>query len=448
MSEMEDRKASSGAESTGMPEKHTFIKEKIEPPRRRKKWHWILGITLCAAVVFGLAASFTFVISRPWMEEHFGEHRAEVLESVSIPQDETEEETADTADAAEWAVDETALKERVDEQVEAYLSTVEAEDLVGGYDCRTSVKDAQKAIGTGLVTVTTSRDSQDLFENAYTDRNQTFGIVLTKTSKQVLVLTRSGLTADGDEIYVTLADQMSIPAKVLGEDASLGMAVIRILRDDVEKSTWKNLQEVTLGNSYRLSAGDSVIALGCPMGSMNSVNEGIISFIQDQQGVDQNYPVIQTNMDCSSSAAGILVNSDGEVVGWITQGYNKSSFSNLLAAISISSVKKNIENLSNGREEALLGIRMQVVTKNIEEAYDVPQGIYVSSCDSEGPAYQAGIQGGDVIISMDGMDTLNEMEYLNAIRSLEPESTVELVLMRQGRQGYTEMTVEVELSTR
>ena len=426
-----------------------FIKEKIEPPKRKKKGLMMALILLCSAVIFGGISSLTFVLTRPWIEKNVGKETTEALESIHIPQDEVGEEEP-VAEDIQVQLDEDMIQSLVDSKVEAYLSTMDPSELSESIENLNIIQELKASMASALVTVTSSEARMDVFQNEFTHSDQTFGVVFEKTRKKALILTESYLPAKKGAVYVTLPDNKEkADAEVLGINQSLGLAVISIRRDDLSDSGWKSLTEAKLGNSYRVKEGDKVVAMGNPVGRMGSVNEGIITYINPEvQGLDMNFSMFQTDMTCVPDASGILLNIQGEIVGWITQKFNSGAIGNLLAAISISELKSTVESLSNGQETAALGIQMVVVNANLAEDYDLPQGIYITSCKKDGPAYAAGIQNGDILISVDGNSVLTVMEFHRVMQELEPGSEVDVVVLRQGRDGYAEVEYTVKLGTR
>ena len=116
--------------------------------------------------------------------------------------------------------------------------------------------------------------------------------------------------------------------------------------------------------------------------------------------------------------------------------------------MSISDMKLYIENLSNGRSMAQLGVRMQVVTKALAEEKELPEGLYISKCDKDGPAYEAGLQSGDVLVAINNREIYTAPELQSVLMELEPDELVHVKVMRKGRNGYAEQEFQVILQER
>ena len=118
---------------------------------------------------------------------------------------------------------------------------------------------------------------------------------------------------------------------------------------------------------------------------------------------------------------------------------------NMISAIGITELKRVVENLSNDKNIAYFGVYGADVTKEANEESNVPFGAYITEIDMDAPAMNAGIQSGDVIIRMGNAEIAGYQDMVRALLEYKPEDTVNVGLMRQGPEGYTEMEVSVEL---
>jgi serine protease Do len=160
---------------------------------------------------------------------------------------------------------------------------------------------------------------------------------------------------------------------------------------------------------------------------------------------DQNYEMLTTDIYGSSDATGIIVNLKGEVLGIIDQSHNSSDMKNIISAIGISDIKRSIERMSNGRTRAFLGINGADVTAEANEQSGVPIGAYVTGIIMDSPAMNAGIQSGDVIVRIDDKEIRSFSNYTEYMESSTPDTTVNVVIMRQSGEEYRELTLEVTL---
>ena len=192
--------------------------------------------------------------------------------------------------------------------------------------------------------------------------------------------------------------------------------------------------------------GIPVIALGRPVGMEDSMCYGNITSVGNSIRLsDSNYKFLTTDIYGSTNASGVVINLKGQVIGMIDMSYNAPDMQNMISAIGITELKRVVENLSNDKNIAYFGVYGADVTKEANEESNVPFGAYITEIDMDAPAMNAGIQSGDVIIRMGNAEIAGYQDMVRALLEYKPEDTVNVGLMRQGPEGYTEMEVSVEL---
>ena len=193
-----------------------------------------------------------------------------------------------------------------------------------------------------------------------------------------------------------------------------------------------------------VSQGNVAIAIGNPLGTNYSIGVGNITSVGNViQTADMTYTVFTTDIIGSSSSSGVLLNLEGEIIGLVMQDYRGSGDDNTLTAISVSELKKIIEMLSNGKDIPYLGLNVVTVTEQIAQEYDIPRGVYIKEVMLDSPALVAGLQGGDVIVKMDGEEISSVKNYEEKVLSLTPGQAVEVVVKRQGMGEYLEVVCGV-----
>ena len=257
------------------------------------------------------------------------------------------------------------------------------------------------------------------------------------------ILTNHHVVSGASSVSVTLYNGESYDAKVIGSDEDYDIAVIKI---DVTGAT-----PVVLGDSSKLAIGESVAAVGNPLGELTfSMTTGIVSCVNRAINVDGT-PFNMIQVDCSinpGNSGGPLFNSYGEVVGIVSAKY--SSYSNTTVegigfAIPINDVVSLVKDImTNGyvTTKAYMGITPQNMTAQMAQQYryDVTEGVFVCSVDPDSAAAKAGLKLGDVITKIDDT-TISDMTDLNAAKkSYRAGDTVTLTIYREGK------TIEVELT--
>ncbi|MBV9343915.1 MAG: DegQ family serine endoprotease [Gammaproteobacteria bacterium] len=254
------------------------------------------------------------------------------------------------------------------------------------------------------------------------------------------ILTNTHVVANADEVTVRLTDRREYPAKVVGADERTDVAVIKI--------SAANLPIVKLGDPSRIKPGQWVLAIGSPFGFENSATAGIISATARSVPGENFVPFIQTDVAVNpGNSGGPLFNMAGEVIGINSQIFSRTGgFMGVSFAIPID-VARNVEEqlIKTGRVvRGRIGVTIQDVNAQLAESFglDRPHGALVSSVDKEGPAAKAGVQPGDVILSVAGRPIERYGELSGAIAAMKPGSEAPLSVWRGGKAQTIAVRIE------
>ena len=245
-------------------------------------------------------------------------------------------------------------------------------------------------------------------------------------------------------IDVKLTDERELTASVVGEDPVSDLAVLYIAAD--------GLTPAQFGDSDTLRVGDSVVAIGDPLGVelRGTMTDGIVSAISRDVQVDgRTMNLIQTNAALNSgNSGGPLINSMGQVIGINTMKIgafaDSSGVEGLGFAIPSATVQEIVNQLLtqgyvSGRP--WLGIEGESFSTFYQRFYRIPRGVYITSVQSGSPAGMAGLQSGDIIVSVDGT-AVSDMEDLDSLLYAHiPGDTMTLTVYRSGRQGDVTVTL-------
>lgn len=435
-------------------EKFSFINEKRkEKPINKKRFLFYAGFTVGMAVVFGLVASLVFAIAVPRFEDMLYPPEEPV---VTIPKDALE--STETTESEENGTQETETQPEPEETEEAETEETETEEPEVVYvPAELEPEDFQKlqdkiyAVGREankfVVTVTGVKSDTDWFNNSYESKGQASGIIIANNGQELLILTERKVISDAQEIYVTFIDETAVNAQIKKYDADTGITVLSVPLEELDETVLDAIEIAQLGNSLTTTQGTIAIAVGSPLGTSYSILIGnITSTTNSISAADANYTVFTTDIGGSSNGSGALINLEGEVIGLVMQDYGNSGDQNTLTAISISELKPMIEMLSNNKDIPYIGLELTTVTNDIAREYDIPKGAYIKSVRMDSPGMAAGLQEGDVITSVDGDLIYTVDSYETKVLSLTPGQEVEIVVERQGPDGYTEITCTVEVS--
>ncbi len=409
----------------------SFVKEKIKRQRfyqNRVFRRVVLQIVLGA--VCGAVACFTFVVLHPWMDEKFGEE--EKKEIVFPSEDEEEKEPAEEpAEPAEPVV----ITEKQELEIEDYRK------LYG--KLRAVALESEKC----LVTVTAASSDMDWFNETYESQKQLSGLLVGNNGVELLILTVYSEVSTANELQVTFADKSVLNAVLKNHDVVTDLAVLSVNLADVQESTMESIRMAELGSSKSLRAGEPVIAVGSPAGTAGSVIYGNLTAGGFSMSViDGEYDLLITDMNRTGDGSGVLLNLDGQVIGLIEHRYLNPNNKNVLTAYSISDMKDVIEHLSNSQDLVYIGVMGENVTEEIAQAVNLPKGVYITGVEMDSPAMNAGLQQGDVITVISGQEIESVSQIQEMLLKFSKEQEIQVNVMRQGKEGYKEISCKVVLN--
>lgn len=418
-------------------EDFAFIKEKIKQKPVNKKRLFRQGMyTVGFAVLFGAVSCFVFVLLYPIVEEWLHPRQDPF---ISIPEDEVgTEELFGTEDIS------TEEKEAALDPPQPELPPVVVKELeLADYQ---SLQNKIYAIGKeancSVVTVTGVVSDTDWYNNLYESNGQASGIIIGDNGSELLILTEHKLVMAATQIQVTFIDEITVNAALKKYDGNTGIAILSVPLQTIGEDTKNRIAYAKLGNSLTVEQGNIAIAIGSPLGTNYSIGTGNITSVGNViQTADATYTVFTTDIAGNSNSSGALLNLNGEIVGLVMQDYNENLDNNTLTAISISELKKIIEMLSNGRDIPYLGLKVLAVTEEIAKENDLAQGIYIKEVMLDSPAFEAGLQSGDVIVEMGGEEIYTVHTYESKVLELEPETPIEIVVSRQGMDEHLRLKV-------
>ncbi len=256
-----------------------------------------------------------------------------------------------------------------------------------------------------------------------------------------IVVTNNHVIENADEISVILANDESFQAKVIGRDAKTDIAVLRIDPGD------SKLTAVSFGNSDGLRVGDWVMAIGNPFGLGGTVTAGIVSARGRDIGSGPYDDFIQTDASINrGNSGGPLFNLDGEVIGINTAIFSQTGGSvGIGFAISANLATQVVGQLQDyGRtRRGWLGVFIQEVTEDIADSLglDSAKGALIASVTEAGPADEAGLQAGDVIIRFDGKDVVKSRDLPRIVAETPVETTVDVEVVRGAERKTLSVTL-------
>jgi serine protease DegQ len=244
------------------------------------------------------------------------------------------------------------------------------------------------------------------------------------------ILTNNHVVEGADEIEVMLNDSRRTVAKVLGTDPDTDLAILKIELD--------KLPVIVLGNSDTAQVGDRVLAIGNPFGVGQTVTGGIISALgRNQLGINTFENFIQTDAAINpGNSGGALVDTHGNLLGINTAIYSRSGGNMGIGfAIPVSTAQQVLDGIvKDGRvSRGWIGVEPNDLSPELAETFGVKtrEGVIITGVLQNGPAAQAGIRPGDVIINVAEKPVANVSGLLSAVASLKPGAAAKFTLLRR-----------------
>jgi len=247
------------------------------------------------------------------------------------------------------------------------------------------------------------------------------------------VVTNAHVIEGADEITVTLQDNRSFQAEVVGSDPASDVAVLKIPDED--------LVDIRLADSSRAEVGDFVFAVGNPFGLGHTVTSGIVSAL-GRSGINpEGYEdFIQTDASINpGNSGGALVNLNGELIGVnsaiLTRGGGNIGIGFAIPSNMVRTIMDQLIEFGEVRR-GLLGVNIYTITPDIAEAYGVKetQGALISQVMPGSSADEAGLKAGDIVVSVDGKPVDDANELRNAIGLKRSGDSVKIEFIRDGKK--------------
>ncbi len=251
-------------------------------------------------------------------------------------------------------------------------------------------------------------------------------------SSEGYLLTNNHVTANAEQIVVALKDGRETLARVIGSDPETDLAVLKIDLAD--------LPAITLGHSDRIRVGDVTLAIGNPFGVGQTVTMGIISATgRNQLGLNTYEDFIQTDAAINrGNSGGALVDAGGNLIGINTAIISESGGSQgigfaIPVKLALEVMKSIIEHGQVIR--GWLGVEVQSLTQELAESFgqEGRPGIVVAGVYRDGPAARAGLQPGDLILSIDGVQSADGRSSMNQVARARPGENIDIDILRNGK---------------
>ena len=258
-------------------------------------------------------------------------------------------------------------------------------------------------------------------------------------SEDGMIVTNNHVVDGADTVTVKLADGTEYEAKVLGTDPLTDLALLDVEAEDMATVSW--------GTSADVRPGDEALAIGNPFGLGGTVTSGIVSAVSRdiRSGPYDDY--IQTDAAINrGNSGGPLFNADGEVIGVNTMIFSPGGGSvGIGFAVPSDLARDVVEDLADDGTIARgwLGVQIKPMSEEIANVlgYDAPTGAVIEMVSDDSPAEEADLEAGDIIIRFAGVEIGDVGDLTRAVADVDPDTTVDAVVLRRGDEETIEVTV-------
>ncbi len=405
------------------------------PPRRRKSRGWIAVV---AVLIVALAAAIG--VWR-WVQD-YSVQLERTPDGVTLRVQERANDTAESEPAQTTEAEtpeETSTTPKTQSAAQPGLhSDTELTLQAGHAGAPTASSDDEDALSL-----------QEIYEkmipsvvSIVTDSGTGTGIVM---SEDGYLITNCHVIAQAQQITAMTWDEQTYTAALVGSDEASDLAVLKIEPDEP-------LTAAEFGDSDALRVGDTVVAIGDPLGVKlrGTMTNGIVSAINRNLMVnDREMTLIQTNAALNNgNSGGPLINCYGQVVGVnavkLSSYYSQATVEGLGFAIPISTAKPIIDELiQNGyvTGRPAIGISGEQLPAAARVYYGLPEGVYVTYVSPDSGAWAAGVRKGDIITAINGT-AVSSVDALNTVKNrYSAGDTVTLTIYRSGQSADVDITL-------
>ena len=436
-----------------------FIKEQVIEKKRRKLRKKILPVltTVCLAVVFGVVAAITFVLTEPRLYDLLHkeeEARTPATFPTRYPEDSTQ--TNAPGSKPEDKDNETVNLDSKPPKENAEASEPETviieQPIEADVDDYTSIYDGLRKVSfeveKSIVTVVGITDEKDVwFGTSVELAKETPGLIVYNNNVDLLILATLDRIEDADIVQVRFSDNFTVDAVLQDYESELNLAMLAVPLEKIPVTYLSSLQVAKLGESYTLVVGSPILALGSPNGHTGSMEAGIISSRNSYVYItDNKLDLFNTDITDNENSEGVIVNMKGEVVGLITRTLKDEKSEGLSTAIGISKLKSFLTSMGNQQARIYFGVKTIDMPDAAKQEYGITGGIYVNDVLEDSPAFLAGIQSGDIILEVDEQTINNTNNFYNAISPLLPGAEVKVKIQRTTGTTQKEMDITVTLA--
>lgn len=313
----------------------------------------------------------------------------------------------------------------------------------------TRVKEEAKTADKHIVSVQAVKRDTGWFNDTIETAQLASGIITAITGDEIQILTTEDAVQSADSLTVTFRDG-TVEDAVLRKTSHLdGMALLAVSKERLGSEFLSSISAVPFGGFGAEQTGETVLALGSPLGVTHSLDVGCIGYVmQEEQTADGSMDVIYTDIASDEEKGTFLLSLDGTLLGMARPDGADAAVSSYAGMMNAAHIKTVLSYLAEGKAVPYIGILGRSVSSEmIREGR--PAGAYVNGVRADSPAYVSGIKNGDIVTAVGEMEISSMNAYKAAVRALSAGETVTLRVMRSsGGNEYRELSFSLTVGER
>lgn len=381
-------------------EKYEFIKEQIRPQRKRHMLDFVNRVFefMVLALVFGGVAGVVF-----WNVNNG------LSSSASMPEQDI------STSQPEY---QTMTPESTSTMHTSHLEGIDKKDMTVIEEQNRASKKLS-AIGDqfafSLVNVIDKNNREAWYQSVSGNYDTVISGIFFKESNLYYYIIAVSDIAEQESPAIEFEDGETADANFISSDNNIGLSVLCVAKKDISEERQEKIVIPDFGSTISVCAGSNVILAGAPNGVMYSVMTGnIIKSGISMPITDNIISLFSTDIFYTEGANGVVLNTRGKVIGFITDSYKNATGKSNIGFIGISSIIDIINGMAKGKTTPCLGIEGYDVDENTAKTHNIEKGVYLSAIYSGSPAYSGGMRVADVLKQIDE----KEVSSLTALHNI------------------------------
>lgn len=293
-----------------------------------------------------------------------------------------------------------------------------------------------------VVNISITAQTSDFFHQTYESTGSGSGIIYSQDNEKVYIVTNNHVVEDASTVKISITGSEQVKASLVGKDASSDLAIISVLKSDLQAAGISSVTPAKFGSSENMEVGEFVIAIGNALGQGKTATRGIISAVDKEINIDgRKLTVLQTDAAINpGNSGGALVNTAGEVIGINTAKLSNSDVEGMGYAIPTSVAKSIVDELMQKGtvDKPYLGIQVYTIDEQFKRIYNISyDGVFITGIESGSAAQQAGLQVSDIITAVNGKTITSGDELSSTIGKYKSGDNITLTIIRNGSMQMT-----------